>query len=70
MSVISYQNLWNLLRARGIKKKDLQEATRLSSAVIAKMGKGASVHVETLARICRYLKCQIADIVEISVSEV
>ena len=64
--VFSYNKLWKLLIDRKLKKKDLREATHLSPAVIAKMGRGESVNLETLAVICRYLKCQIGDIVEIS----
>lgn len=46
-------------------KKDLQKITSLSSNVITKMGKGESVTLETLAKICIALQCEISDIVEI-----
>ena len=46
-------------------KKDLQKITSLSSNVITKMGKGESVTLETLAKICIALQCGISDIVEI-----
>ncbi|MBR3990944.1 MAG: helix-turn-helix transcriptional regulator [Clostridia bacterium] len=49
-----------------MKKKDLREATRLSPAVIAKMGRGEPVHLETLVRICRALHCRIDEVVEIT----
>lgn len=62
---ISYNRLWRLLTDRKWKKKDLQEKTRLSSAVIAKLSKGESVHLSTLIKICNVLHCQLADIVEI-----
>ena len=62
---ISYNRLWKLLIDRKMKKKDLQEATHLSSAVIAKMGRGESVHLNTLAKICCSLHCGLADIVDI-----
>ncbi len=63
---ISYNKLWKLLIDRKLKKKDLREATHLSPSVIAKMGRNEPVNLETLALICRFLKCQIGDIVEIS----
>jgi DNA (cytosine-5)-methyltransferase 1 len=44
---------------------DLQKASSLSSNVITKMGKGESVTLETLAKICIALQCGISDIVEI-----
>ena len=62
---ISYNNLWKLLIDRKMKKKDLQEAAHISSAVIAKMGRNESVNLETLAKICCTLHCDLADIVEI-----
>jgi len=46
-------------------KKDLQRITSLSSNVITKMGKGESVTLEMLAKICIALQCGISDIVEI-----
>ncbi len=63
---VSYNKLWKLLIDRKMKKKDLREATHLSPSVIAKMGRNEPVNLETLALICRFLKCQIGDIVEIS----
>lgn len=44
--------------------------TDLSSNVITKMGKGESVTLETLAKICVALRCRLADIIEIEVKEV
>ena len=63
---VSYNKLWKLLIDRKLKKKDLREATHLSPAVIAKMGRNEPVNLETLAVICRFLHCQIGDVVEIS----
>ena len=67
---ISYDRLWKLLIDKHMKKKDLQKASSLSSNVITKMGKGESVTLESLAKICIALKCEISDIVEICVEEV
>lgn len=62
---ISYNRLWKLLIDKHMMKKDLQKITSLSSNVITKMGKGESVTLETLAKICMALQCGISDIVEI-----
>ena len=62
---ISYNRLWKLLIDKHMMKKDLQKITSLSSNVITKMGKGESVTLETLAKICIALQCGISDIVEI-----
>ena len=60
-----YDRLWKLLIDRKMKKKDLQKLASLSTNVITKMGKGKSVTLETLAKICLALRCDIQDIVEI-----
>ena len=49
---ISYDRLWKLLIDKHMMKKDLQKASSLSSNVITKMGKGESVTLESLAKIC------------------
>lgn len=67
---ISYNRLWKLLIDRKMKKKDLQMLTQLSSTVISKMGRNEPVHLDTLAKICVALQCDIADIVEVSRMEV
>ncbi len=61
----SYDKLWKLLIDLKWKKKDLQKSANLGSAVIAKMGRGASVNLETLAKVCVALHCDLSDIVEI-----
>lgn len=61
---ISYKRLWKLLIDRNMYKKDLRVAARLSTNVIAKMGKGEDVSTEALRKICHALNCDLADIVE------
>ncbi|MFU0826255.1 MAG: Transcriptional regulator, XRE family [Lachnoclostridium sp.] len=69
LSNISYNKLWKLLIDKKMKKKDLIAATKLSSTVIAKMGRDESVHLDTLVKICKALHCKLDDIVEIHVDE-
>jgi len=59
---ISYNGLWKLLIDKKLQKKDLIEQLDISSATIAKMGKGEAVSVNVLERICKYLDCNIGDI--------
>ena len=61
---VCYDKLWRLLSSRKMKKKDLQSKTKLSSAVIAKLGKGLPVHLNTLLKICKALNCSITEIME------
>ena len=62
---ISYNKLWKLLIDKKMKKKDLRLAAGISTAVIAKLGKGQNVTTDILIKICEALNCDIADIMEI-----
>ena len=43
----------------------IQLQADLSTNVIAKMGKGQAVSLQSLVKICKTLKCNISDIVEL-----
>jgi putative transcriptional regulator len=60
---ISYIGLWKLLLEKGLQKKDLVEQVGLSSATVAKMGKGEPVSSKVLDKICNFLECSVDDII-------
>ena len=62
---ITYNKLWKLLIDKKMNKQDLCDATKISTATLAKLGKGENVNTEILLRICNALDCDIADIMEI-----
>lgn len=62
---VSYKKLWKILIDMDMKKKDLQQAAGVSSALIAKMGRNENVSTDSLVKICTVLKCDIGDIMEI-----
>lgn len=63
---ISYKPLWHTLIERNMKKEDLRIAAGLTTNMIANMGKeGKHISMETLARICETLNCQITDVIEL-----
>ena len=62
---ISYQPLWNTLKERKMRKEDLRLAAGLTTNMIANMGKGKHISMETLARICETLNCEITDVIEL-----
>lgn len=64
MVAISYNKLWKMLIDRGMNRHDLQIATGVSSASIAKLGKGENVTTDILLKICNGLNCRIEDILE------
>ncbi len=57
-----YTKLWLLLKEKGMKRTDLLEV--ISSATLAKLGKNENVSTDVLVKICDFLKCQPADIME------
>lgn len=60
---ISYIGLWKLLLEKGLQKQDLVDHVGLSSATVAKMGKGEQVSNKVLDKICKYLDCSVNDII-------
>lgn len=62
---ISYNKLWKLLIDKNLNKTQLREKSGISTNVVAKMGRNEPVSMETLVKICSYLKCEIGDIVEL-----
>ena len=53
---ISYNKLWKLLIDKNMNKQDLRKATGISSASVAKLGKGENVTTDVLLRICTALQ--------------
>ena len=62
---ISYQPLSNTLKERGMRKEDLRLAAGLTTNMIANMGKGKNISMETLVRICEALNCGIMNVIKL-----
>lgn len=61
---ISYKPLWRILLDRDISKKQLREMSGISTASMAKLGKGENLTTDILLKICEALDCNINEIVE------
>ena len=59
---VDYKKLWKLLIDKDMKKTDLITVAGISSNVLAKLNKGEYVSMNSLAKICRALDCDIGDI--------
>ena len=59
---VSYNGLWKMLIDKNMKKTDLSAKLNISSATMAKMGKGENVSMDVMERICSYMDCNIGDI--------
>ena len=62
---VSYNRLWKLLIDKDLKKKELSQSAKISTSLIAKLGKNENVTVEVLVKICKALNCNIEDIMEV-----
>ena len=63
---ISYKPLWHTLLERDMRKEDLRLAAGMTTNKIANMSKeGKHISMDTLARICETLNCEITDVIEL-----
>lgn len=63
--ILSYNKLWKLLIDKKINKQDLKRLSGISTASIAKLGKGENITTNILLKICAALDCDITDIMEV-----
>ena len=61
---ISYRPLWIKLAEREMSKKKLREVSGISTASLAKLGKGENLTTDVLLKICEALNCNINEIIE------
>ena len=61
---VCYDKLWKLLIDKGLNRTDLKEMAGISFNVLAKMGKGENVSLESLYKVGLVLNCNIGDIME------
>lgn len=61
---ISYNKLWKMLIDKNMKKSDLKEKAGISSASLAKLGKGDNITTDVLLRICEAMNCHLDEIME------
>lgn len=62
---ISYNRLWKMLIDKNMKRQDLKEISGISTASIAKLGKGDNITTAVLLKICNALECDLSDIMEL-----
>lgn len=62
---VSYKKLWHILLDRNMKKKELQEAAKLTGYAMNKLSRDESVTTDVLAKVCRCLNCTPDDIMDI-----
>lgn len=60
----NYNKLWKLLIDKKINKVTLRDAVSITPTTLSRLSKDQNVSMDVLGRICKYLKCDIGDIVE------
>ncbi len=62
--MISYRNLWNVMRERGISQYALIKTHHISPAQITRLKRNESVSTHTIEMFCKILDCTVGEIME------
>ena len=60
--MISYEKLWQTMKARGITQYDLYTKYNVNRSQLDRLRKNKNVQVNTIDRLCNILKCDVEDI--------
>lgn len=59
-----YDKLWKMLIDAKMTKTEMRKKAGISTNVLAKMGKGEAISMESLSKICSTMGCGFDEIVE------
>ena len=62
--MISYDNLWLVMKDRGISQYALIHQYHVSPGQLTRMKRNESVSTHTIEMFCRILQCKVSDIME------
>lgn len=60
--MISYDNLWNVMKQKGITQYALIKYYKVSPGQLTRLKRNESVSTHTIEIFCKILNCQVADI--------
>lgn len=60
----TYKPLWKMLIDKDMTKKELMSQTGISKSTVDKMGRGETISLEIVDRICVHFGCRIEDVME------
>lgn len=63
---VNYNKLFKALIDKGWKKTDLIEKAGVSTNIVAKLGKGKFISMDSLQKICVALNCDVGDLIELN----
>lgn len=64
MDMISYDNLWKVMKEKGVTQYALIKHHHISPGQIMRLKRNESVSTHTIEVFCKILKCQVGDIME------
>ena len=62
--MISYNNLWKIMKAKGISQCALIKKYNVSPAQITRLKRNESVSTHTIEMFCKILDCEVEDIMK------
>ena len=62
--MISYENLWNVMKEKGVSQYALIKKYGVSPAQITRLKRNESVSARTIDMFCKILDCKVGDIME------
>ena len=62
--MISYDNLWNVMKEKGISQYALIKRSHISPGQITRLKRNESVSTHTIDVFCKILNCEVADIMK------
>ena len=62
--MISYENLWNVMKEKGVSQYTLIKKYGISAAQITRLKRNESVSTHTIEMFCKILDCNVGDIME------
>ena len=62
--MISYDDLWDVMKQRGISQYALIKQYNVSPGQITRLKRNESVSTHTIEMFCRILNCQVGDIMK------
>lgn len=62
--MISFDNLWNMMKEKGITQYALIKHYHVSPAQITRLKRNESVSTHTIEMFCKILDCGVSDIME------
>ncbi len=62
--MISYDNLWNVMKERGVTQYMLIKQHHISPGQITRLKRNESVSTHTIEVFCRILNCEVEDIMK------